>query len=104
MRIVLLREIPEEPSLLRYWNELVLQTERPEVSYTPQWAVAIQSAFKPPPKPPLFLGYHADELVAVACLSCDLGEQNVSQTRLRDTGHAVWLWFSQIGTGRFGIG
>jgi len=82
MRIVLLREIPEEPSLLRYWNELVLQTERPEVFYTPQWALAIQSAFKsafkPPPKPLLFLGYHADELVAVACLSCDLGEQNVT--------------------------
>lgn len=68
MRIVLLREIPEEPSLLRYWNELVLQTERPEVFYTPQWALAIQSAFKsafkPPPKPLLFLGYDADELVA----------------------------------------
>jgi CelD/BcsL family acetyltransferase involved in cellulose biosynthesis len=82
VRIVLLTEIPEESSLLRHWNELVLQMEHPEVFYTPQWALAIQSAFKsalkPPPKPLLFLGYDANELVGVVCLSSDLGEQNVS--------------------------
>lgn len=82
MRIVLLREIPEESSLLRRWNELVLQMERPEVFYTPQWALAIQSAFrsafKPPPKPVVFLGYDGDELVGVACLGADPGEQNLS--------------------------
>ncbi len=82
MVIVLLREIPEELSLLQRWNELVLQMERPEVFYTPQWALAIQSsfrsAFKPPPKPLVFLGYDAEELVGVACLSVDSGEQNVN--------------------------
>jgi CelD/BcsL family acetyltransferase involved in cellulose biosynthesis len=82
MRIVLVREIPEESSLSRCWNELVLQMEHPEVFYTPQWALAIQSAFKsafkPPPKPLLFLGYDANELVGVASLCSDLGEQNVS--------------------------
>lgn len=82
MRIVLLREIPEEPCLLRSWNELVLQMEHPEVFYTPQWGLAIQSAFKsacgPPPKPILLLGYDADELVGLVCLSLDFGEQNAS--------------------------
>jgi CelD/BcsL family acetyltransferase involved in cellulose biosynthesis len=82
VRIVLVREIPEESSFLRCWNELIRQMEHPEVFYTPQWALAIQSAFKsafkPPPKPLLFLGYDAKELVGVACLSSDLAEQNVS--------------------------
>ena len=82
LRIVLLREIPEESSLLRCWNELVLQMERPEVFYTPEWALAIQSAFesafKPPPQPLLLLGYEGDELVGVVCLSVDPGEQSVS--------------------------
>jgi CelD/BcsL family acetyltransferase involved in cellulose biosynthesis len=82
VRIVLVREIPEEPSMLRYWNELVLQMEHTEVFYTPQWVLALQSAFKsafkPPPKPLLFLGYDVDELVGVVCLSSDVGEQNVS--------------------------
>ncbi len=34
MRIVVLRKIPEEPSFLRQWDDLVLQMERPEVFYT----------------------------------------------------------------------
>ncbi len=82
MRIVLVREIPEESSLLKCWNKLVLEMEHPEVFYTSQWALAIQSAFKsafkPPPKPLLFLGYDANVLVGLACLSSDPGEQNVS--------------------------
>jgi CelD/BcsL family acetyltransferase involved in cellulose biosynthesis len=82
LRIVVLREIPEELSLLRSWNDLVLQMERPQVFYMCQWALAIQSAFKsafkPPPKPLLFLGYDGDQLAGVASLSLDLGEQNVS--------------------------
>lgn len=82
MRIVLLREIPEEPSLLRRWNDLALQMERPQVFYTWQWALAGQSsfksAFKQPPKPLLFLGYIGSTLAGVACLGADLAEQNVS--------------------------
>ena len=52
MRIVLVREIPEESSLLQCWNKLVLQTEHPTVFYTSQWALVIQSAFKSAFKPP----------------------------------------------------
>jgi CelD/BcsL family acetyltransferase involved in cellulose biosynthesis len=82
VRIVLLREIPEEPSLQGRWNDLLQQMERPEVFYTCEWALAIQaafkSAFKPPPRPLLFLAYDGGELVGVASLSLALGGPNVS--------------------------
>jgi CelD/BcsL family acetyltransferase involved in cellulose biosynthesis len=78
LRIVTLNEIPEDPSLLRQWDQLVLQMERPEVFYTPDWALSYQSAFrsafKPSPKPLVFLGYDADELVGVVCLTAGLDE------------------------------
>lgn len=82
MRLVRLREIPEEPSLLKRWNDLVLQMERPEVFYSSEWALSVQSAFrlafKTPPKPWLFLGYDGDDLVGLASLSGDVSEQNVT--------------------------
>jgi CelD/BcsL family acetyltransferase involved in cellulose biosynthesis len=78
LRIVVLRKIPEEPSLQRRWNELALQMERPKVFYTCEWSLAVQSAYEASQKPLLFLGYEGDELVGVASLSADLGEQNVS--------------------------
>src|SRR5580658_7531484 len=46
MRLVLLRRIPDEPSLRRKWNGLVMQMERPEVFYTCEWALAMQSAYQ----------------------------------------------------------
>lgn len=78
LRIVLHREIPEDPELHRQWNALVPQMERPEVFYTCEWALALQSAYQAAAKPLLFLGYDGDDLVGVACLGGDLGEQNVS--------------------------
>jgi len=78
MRIVQLRKIPDEPKLLRQWNDLVLQMERPEVFYTGEWALAVQSAGLAPSKPLLFLGYEGDDLVGVACLGADFDERNVS--------------------------
>ena len=79
MRIVLLRKVPEEASLLRQWNDLVLQMKRPEVFYNCEWTLAEQSAYQNSRKPLLFLGYDADDLVGVACLSADSSqEQNVS--------------------------
>jgi CelD/BcsL family acetyltransferase involved in cellulose biosynthesis len=78
LRIVLLRKIPEEPVLQRQWNELVLQMERPQVFYTCEWALAVESAYQASLKPLLFLGYDGDDLVGVACLGADLDEQNVS--------------------------
>jgi CelD/BcsL family acetyltransferase involved in cellulose biosynthesis len=78
LRIVLLRKIPEESSLLQRWNDLVLQMERPQVFYTCEWSLAVQSAYQASLKPLLFLGYDGDDLIGVACLGADLGEQNVS--------------------------
>lgn len=78
LRLVLLRKVPEESSVLPRWNDLVLQMERPQVFYTSEWALAVQSAYEASLKPLLFLGYDGDDLVGVACLSADLDEQTVS--------------------------
>ncbi len=78
MRIVVLNKIPDEPSLLRQWDDLVLQMERPEVFYTCEWALAVQSAYQASVKPLLFLGYDRDDLVGVACLGTGTGEHNVA--------------------------
>ncbi len=77
MRIVLLKKVPEDPSLLQRWNDLVPQMERPQVFYTCEWALAVQSAYQASLKPLLFLGYDGDDLVGVACLGADLSQQNV---------------------------
>ena len=52
--------------------------ELPKVFYTCEWALAVQSAYEASLKPLLFLGYEGDDLVGVACLSADPGEQTVS--------------------------
>jgi CelD/BcsL family acetyltransferase involved in cellulose biosynthesis len=78
LRIVLLREIPEDASLLQRWNALVLQMERPEVFYNAEWALAVQSAYRDSQKPLLFLGYDGDDLVGVVCLASDPGNHYVS--------------------------
>jgi CelD/BcsL family acetyltransferase involved in cellulose biosynthesis len=78
MRIVVLRKIPDDSSLLRQWDELVLQMEQPEVFYTCEWALAVQSAYQQTLKPLLFLGYDGDDVVGVACLAADADEQNVT--------------------------
>lgn len=78
MRIVLLREIPEDSSLLRGWNDLVLRMEHSEVFYNAEWALAVQSAYRGLQKPLLFLGYEGDVLVGVASLSTGPDDQQVS--------------------------
>jgi CelD/BcsL family acetyltransferase involved in cellulose biosynthesis len=78
LRIVLHREIPEDPDLHRQWNDLVLKMERPEVFYTWEWALAVQSAYRASLKPLLFLAYEGDHLAGVASLASDLAGKNVS--------------------------
>jgi CelD/BcsL family acetyltransferase involved in cellulose biosynthesis len=78
LRIVLLRKLPEEPNLLRAWNELVQQMERPEVFYTCEWSLAVESAYQSSLKPLVFLGYDKDDLVGVACLSSSLVRDELS--------------------------
>jgi CelD/BcsL family acetyltransferase involved in cellulose biosynthesis len=77
MRIVLLRKIPDEASLRRQWNDLVLQMERPEVFYTCEWALAMQSAYQASLTPLLFLGYEGEDLVGTASLAADAAEESV---------------------------
>jgi CelD/BcsL family acetyltransferase involved in cellulose biosynthesis len=71
LRIVSHQEIPEDSQLMRQWNELVLRTERPEVFYTCEWALAMQAAYRASLTPLLFLGYDGDGLVGVASLAKD---------------------------------
>jgi CelD/BcsL family acetyltransferase involved in cellulose biosynthesis len=78
LRIVVLKTIPEDSSLLKNWNALVLQMEQPHIVYTGEWALAVQSAYGASLKPLLLLGYDGDDLAGVACLATDAGEQNVS--------------------------
>jgi CelD/BcsL family acetyltransferase involved in cellulose biosynthesis len=77
LRIVLHREIPEDPKLWRQWNDLALQMDPPEVFYTSQWALAVQCAYKSSLKPLLLLGYEGDDLVGVASLATDLPEEKI---------------------------
>src|SRR5271169_1553765 len=52
--------------------------ERPEVFYTWEWALAVQSAYRASLKPLLFLGYEGDHLVGVAALATDAVEKGVT--------------------------
>jgi CelD/BcsL family acetyltransferase involved in cellulose biosynthesis len=78
LRIVLHREIPEDPELHRQWNAIALQTERPQVFYTSEWALAMQVAYRASLKPLLLLGYEADDLVGVASLATDATGKSIS--------------------------
>jgi CelD/BcsL family acetyltransferase involved in cellulose biosynthesis len=77
MRIVLLRKIPDESSLRRQWNDLVLQMERPEVFYTCEWALAMQSAYQSSLTPMLFLGYEGEDLIGAVSLATDSAKESV---------------------------
>jgi CelD/BcsL family acetyltransferase involved in cellulose biosynthesis len=72
LRLVLHREIPDDPHLQRQWNDLVAGMERPEVFYTWEWAFAMQSAYRAALTPLLFLAYEGDALVGVSSLATGL--------------------------------
>jgi CelD/BcsL family acetyltransferase involved in cellulose biosynthesis len=78
LRVVLHRQIPEDAKLHRQWNGVVLQVERPEVFYTYEWAMAMQSAYQASLTPLLFLAYQGDHLVGVASLATDVAGSSVS--------------------------
>jgi CelD/BcsL family acetyltransferase involved in cellulose biosynthesis len=78
LRIVVHREIPEDPDLHRQWNAVALQTERTQVFYTHEWALAVQAAYRGSLKPLLLLGYEGTNLVGVASLATDPAGKNLS--------------------------
>ncbi|MFZ0293983.1 MAG: GNAT family N-acetyltransferase [Candidatus Sulfotelmatobacter sp.] len=75
MRLVFHREIPEDPELHRQWNAVALRTERPQVFYAYEWALAVQAAYRASLKPLLVLGYEGNDLVGVASLATDAADK-----------------------------
>src|SRR4029077_1942673 len=71
MRIVLHRDVPDDPLLHQQWNALVQKMERPEVFYTHQWALAVRRAYGESLLPSLVLAYEGEELAGVAALATD---------------------------------
>jgi CelD/BcsL family acetyltransferase involved in cellulose biosynthesis len=70
LRLVLLREIPENTDLRRQWNDLVERVDRPQVFYTYEWSLAVQRAYFATLHPLVFLAYDEREsLIGVAALS-----------------------------------
>jgi hypothetical protein len=79
MRVVLLREIPEDAELRRQWNALVLRLEQPQVFYTYEWALAVCRAYHATLCPLLFLAYDEQDLLCgVAALASDPSGERVS--------------------------
>jgi hypothetical protein len=72
LRLVLLKEVPEEAELRRQWNALVLRAEQPQVFYTYDWALAVYRAYHSSLPPLLFLAYDEnDSLCSVVALAID---------------------------------
>jgi len=78
MRIVLHRDIPDDPLLQQQWNALVQEMERPEVFYTHQWALAMHRAFGESLLPILMLAYEGAKLAGVAALATDPTQKTTS--------------------------
>jgi CelD/BcsL family acetyltransferase involved in cellulose biosynthesis len=78
MRIVLHRDIPDDPLLQQQWNALVQEMERPEVFYTHQWALAARRAFSESLLPLLVLAYEGEKLTGFAALAADPAEKTAS--------------------------
>jgi CelD/BcsL family acetyltransferase involved in cellulose biosynthesis len=70
LRIVVLREVPEDEKLRQQWDALVDRITRPEVFYTYEWALAVQRAYAETLHPLLVWAYDETEsLCGVAALA-----------------------------------
>ncbi len=78
LRIVLFRQIPEDPDLRGQWNAVVMRVEQPQVFYTYEWALAVQRAYGEVLRPLLFLAYEEGDLCGVAALATDTAQSHVS--------------------------
>jgi CelD/BcsL family acetyltransferase involved in cellulose biosynthesis len=78
LRLVLHREIPDDETLARQWNQLVWQMESPEVFFTYEWALAVTRAYRASITPLLLLAYERDSLVGVAALATDPSRETVT--------------------------
>jgi len=76
LRLLLLKQIPEDADLRRQWNELVARTAQPQVFYTYEWALAVQRAYAETLHPLLFLAYdERDSISGLVALARTDGEQ-----------------------------
>lgn len=71
MRLVLLREIPEDENLQQEWNSLVMRSAQPQVFYTYEWSLAVYRAYGEKLRPLLFLAYEGETLAGIAALASD---------------------------------
>lgn len=79
LRLEVLNQIPQDLSLRRQWNALVLTLDRPQVFYTYEWALAVQNAYGASLRPLLFLAYDSCEtLCGVAALAADPAGKHIS--------------------------
>jgi CelD/BcsL family acetyltransferase involved in cellulose biosynthesis len=79
LRLVLLKEIPEDEDLRRQWNALVDGMEQPQIFFTYEWALAVQRAYRETLRPLLILTYDdAGSLCGVAALATNFSEDQVS--------------------------
>jgi len=79
LRLVLLREIPEDAELRQRWNALVARVDRPQVFYTYEWSLAVQRAYHASLHPLIFLAYDEQEgLWGVASLAASLARTAAS--------------------------
>jgi hypothetical protein len=79
LRLVLLKEIPEDANLRQQWNALVQRMKQPQVFYTYEWSLAVQRAYGATVRPILFLAYDESEaLHGVVTLTADADGTNAS--------------------------
>jgi CelD/BcsL family acetyltransferase involved in cellulose biosynthesis len=79
LRLVLLREIPEDETLRLQWNAMVERVEQPQVFYTYEWALAVYRAYPATLHPLLFLAYDdGGSLRGVAALATDASTREAS--------------------------
>jgi CelD/BcsL family acetyltransferase involved in cellulose biosynthesis len=79
LRLVVLREIPEDANLRQQWNALVQHADRPQVFYTYEWSLAVQRAYHVTLRPLIFLAYDEGESVCgVAALAANVSGSRIS--------------------------
>jgi CelD/BcsL family acetyltransferase involved in cellulose biosynthesis len=79
LRLVLLKEIPEDAELRQQWNALVQRVNQPQVFYTYEWSQAVQRAYRARLLPLIFLAYDEREsLCGIVALATDVGGRRAS--------------------------
>jgi CelD/BcsL family acetyltransferase involved in cellulose biosynthesis len=98
LRIILKREIPDDPDLCRQWNAVAMQMESPQVFYTCEWALAVQKAYREQFTPLLLLGYDENNLVGIASLATRRSHNEVTFLSSTTADYCDFLSISRLST------